>query len=166
MQNHWEIVNSGKTTVSNSAEELWQNAIAYFSWCDQNPIKIKRTITSGKEVGKQVETETPRPYSVKGLCLHCGILEEYLRDIRRSKDQGSLYYIVVSKIMYLIYIQNVELATVGVFNPIFTAKMLNIGEDDAPAQAITINVVTDLPTLSNSEKEVLEKLEAEKVEIK
>lgn len=160
--NHWEVVNNGGIVVSNTPEELWANACAYFKWCDENPLKTKRTITSGKTAGNKVEDENPRPYSIKGLCLHCGILEEYMRDIRNSKDKQSLYYIVVSKIMYIIYIQNLELATVGVFNPIFTSKVLNMDKDDTPTSAVRVEIVTQgIPELLNSENEILRKLELE-----
>lgn len=158
---HWEVVNDGKTTVSNSAKDLWTNATKYFNWCDTNPIIVKQTLKSGKEAGKQVITENPRPYSIKGLCLHCGVLEEYVRELRQTKDKTSEYYIVISKILYLIYVQNQELATVGVFNPIFVSKVLNMDKDDTPVSNIRIEIVDGLPTLSKTESEVLEKIETE-----
>ena len=166
MEHHWQVVNSGRINVSTSAEEMWANATRYFEWCDTNPIKVKRTLTSGKEAGKKVDLEQPRPYSIKGLCLHCGILEEYISDLRQTKDKTSLYYIVISKILYIVYIQNLELATVGVFNPIFTAKVLNMENTDTPVSAIRIDIVNGLPALSKSENEILEKLDLKNGELK
>lgn len=160
--NHWELVNKGNIVVSNTPIELWQNACDYFRWCDENPIKIKKTLTSGKGAGQKIETENPRPYTVKGLCIHCGILEEYITDLKNSSDKSSEYYIVASKIFYLIYVQNIELATVGVFNPIFTSKVLNMDDQDIPTGAVVVNIVNGLPTLSNSEADALEKLISEK----
>lgn len=161
MQHHWELVNRGHIVVSSSAEELWINAVEYFKWCDENPIMSNITLTSGKEAGRVVNKRSIRPYSVKGMCLHCGILEEYIRDVRSNKDQSSLYYSVVSKILYIIYIQNLEMATVGEFNPIFVAKVLNMEKDDSAPGAIRVNIAQGLPELSKSENEVLEKLESE-----
>jgi hypothetical protein len=158
---HWEIVNSGRIVVSNTPEELWENAVDYFAWCDMNPIVSKITITAGKGTGDQVNKSSRRPYSIKGLCLHCGILEEYIRDVRSIKDRQSLYYSVVSKILYIIYIQNLEMATIGEFNPIFVAKVLNMEKDDVPNNPVKIHVVQGLPELSKSENEILEKLESE-----
>lgn len=158
---HWELINRGKILASDTPQELWQQACAYFQWCDTNPIVTKRTATAGKETGKKHEVESTRPYSIKGLCLHCGILEEYLRDIRKSKREDSEYYHVVSTILYLIFVQNLEYATIGVFNPIFTAKMLGMEKDETPVGAIRVEVVHGIPELSKSENEVLEKLELE-----
>lgn len=163
--NHWEIVNGSSNIISNSPESLWENAIKYFKWSDDNPIISKRTLTSGKEAGKRVTIESRRPYSIKALCIHCNILEEWLRDIRQSKDKSSDFYIVVSKILYLIFIQNLEGATVNEFNPIFVAKVLNMEKDDTPTSAITVNVVNGIPELSTSENEILEKLEIENAKI-
>ncbi|WP_434127569.1 hypothetical protein, partial [Enterococcus faecium] len=76
-----------------------------------------------------------------------------------------MYYIVVSKILYVIYVQAYEMAQVGVFNPIFTSKVLGMDKDSEPTGAITVNIVRDnlppqvpTPTLAYSENEVLEKL--------
>lgn len=158
---HWQLVSAGMRTVSNTPEGLWSNATEYFKWCDDNPVEIKKTLVSGKEAGRTVVTETPRPYSVKGLCVHCGILQEYVRDIQQTKDKSSKYYMVISTILYLIFIQNQELAMIGVYNPVFTSRVLNMDKDDTPVSSITVNVVHGLPQLSNSENEVLEKLDLE-----
>lgn len=164
MSEHWEIVASGHVTSPNSARELWERAVEYFKWCEENPINIKRTITSGRTAGAKMDVQYTRPYSIKGICIHCGIFEEYFRDIRQTKNKLSEYYIVASKILYLIYVQNLEMATIGVFNPIFTAKVLNIEKDEVPSGSIKVEIVNGLPTLATSEDEILEKLEAENPE--
>lgn len=168
MESHWRRLNSGVVTVSNTPEGLWKQACEYFLWCDDNKIENEVTITSGKNTGTQVINKHIRPYSLKGLCLHCGITEEYLNDIRSSKDNGSMYYIVVSKILYVIYTQIYEMAQVGVFNPVFSMKILGMDRESEPTKAITVNIVRDdqdglpAPTLSFTENEVLERLETEK----
>ncbi len=158
---HWELINNGSVVVSVDAEGLWRNAAAYFQWCDEHPIVSSKTLLSGKEAGKKVNTEQPRPYSVKALCLHCGLLEEHLRDIRATKDKSSQYYIVVSRILYIIYTQNLEHGITGTYNPVMVSRVLNLEKDDTPTSAIKIEVVGGLPELSKSENEILEKLESE-----
>ncbi len=162
MKSHWEVVNSKTITASNTPQQLWDNACKYFKWCDENPIESKRLLIAGAKAGTHALDVQVRPYSIRGLCLHCGIVEEYLRDIRQSKDESSEYYIVVSRILYIVFTQNLENATIGLFNPIFTSKVLNMEKDDTPPQGIKIEVVQGLPTLSKSENEILEKLELEK----
>lgn len=164
---HWEIVNRGQSVVSNTAVDLWYNACAYFKWCDETPIITKRTITQGKGTGNKAEMEQPRPYTTEALCLHCNITEEYLRSARNHKDKNSEYYIVVSKILYIIRAQHIEYGITGIFNPIFTAKYIGLEKEDKDAGGvITVNVVTQgIPELSNSENEILEKLDLEKTNV-
>ena len=158
---HWEILSRGQVVVSNTPEQLWENAVSYFKWCEENPIKNKKSIASGAKAGTTMTETMTRPFTVKALCLHCGILEDYIRTIRQTKDKTSLYYNVMTKILYIIYIQNQELATVGVFNPIFTAKILNIDTEERSTTPIKIEIVQGLPVLSESENEVLSNIENE-----
>lgn len=161
-KHHWQVVNRGIEIQSNTPENLWFNACSYFKWCDENPIKIAKKVYVGKQAGTSYDEETPRPYTVRGLCLHCDIMEDYLKDIRMSKTRQSEYYVVVSKILYIIFVQQQELATIGVYNPMFTAKALALDKpEEAPPSAIRVEVVNSTMELSISEYEVLEKLESE-----
>jgi len=161
MSSHWEVLNSGKVVVSNSPETLWKQAVDYFKWCDSNPLTTKKTITSGKQAGQKIDEEYCRPYTIKGLCIHCGILQQYISDIVATNDENSDYYHIVQKILYIIYVQNQEMATIGVYSPVFTSKLLNIDKDDTPVRAVTVNIVDGLPKLAKSEMEILEDMKEE-----
>lgn len=159
---HWQVVNESRDIVNNSAIEVWNNAIRYFKWSDDNPVITKETIKVGKGAGNQVNNEQIRPYSIKALCLHCNFAEEWLADIRNMKDPNSDWYIVVSKIIYIIYVQNYEMGMLNNYNSIFASKALNIDKEDKPIKSISVNIISDgIPSLSNSENEILEKLELE-----
>lgn len=160
MGNHWEVVHKGDMDAS-TAEKLWLCAVNYFIWCDKNPIVNTKTIMTGKEAGRHVDEKSVRPYNVKAMCLHCGLSEEWIRDTRQSKDKGSEWYIVVSKILYIIAVQNQEMATVGAYNAIFISRLLNMDRDELPTSAVKIEIIGGTPTLSKSENDILEKLELE-----
>lgn len=161
MENHWEIVKKAGMVAANTPEQLFEQSCEYFKWCDEHPIKTKKRFNAGKKAGEAYDDETPRPYNLKALCLHTGLTEEYIRDIRNTKDLESDYYHVVSRILYIIYVQNYELAVVGVFNPIMVGRMLNLGVDDTPAGNVKVEIIGNGIPLSNTENEVLEKLELE-----
>lgn len=159
---HWQIVDEGRMVASNSPLSLWRNACAYFEWCDMNKITTEKPVAVGKAAGLTQTLKQNRPYSIKGLCLHCGISEEYIRDVRNSKKIDNEYYAVISKILYIIYVNNLEGAMVGVFNPIFTSKVLNMEKEEQHDSNVTVTVITDgIPELSNSENEILKRLEQE-----
>lgn len=161
MPNHWEILASGRVIVSNTPEELWANAVEYFKWCDNNPLEINEVVKVGKEAGTTIANKKTRPYTVKGLCIHCGITEQYLNDLSRMKDDASDYYFVVSRIGYVIHTQNLEYAMINEFNPVLTGRVLNIDAGDELPSNIKVIVDRNTPPLAKSENEILENLDLE-----
>lgn len=164
-RNHWEAIANETGNPILTPEGLWKGAIEYFKWCDLNPIKAKRTVTTGKGIGTKVEVEFIRPYSLRGMCLHVGVTEEYIRDMRAT-NKSEIPYLVASRILMNIWVQNTEMAMVGEFNAQFVAKLLNLESYDDTPQRVVIEYVGDLPELSNSESQVLEKLKLENGEPK
>jgi hypothetical protein len=160
----WELIGKSKQTGVMDAQTLWSGAMEYFKWADEHPIILSKTITSGKEAGKAVEESKVRPYSIKALCIYLGLTQEYLKDVRLNSDKDSDFYLAIERILLIVFVQNSEMATIGEFNPVFTAKLLNIDSPDEGPKKITIEYVGDLPKLSNSESEILEKLDLEKME--
>lgn len=155
------MIHSGEVTSSTTAQGLWDNAARYFKWCDENPINIKKTIPAGKSVGTVFFEEHPRPYTVKGLCLHCGVTERYLNDCKRNTDVNNEFYVVVNRILYIIFSQNQEFAMIGEYSPIFTMKVLGLDrpENNMERSPARVEIITGLPELKNSEQEILEKLD-------
>lgn len=165
MSELWKIVGNGGIKVYDDPEDLWNKAEAYFLYCDTTPITSKRTIQSGKGVGSKVDVENVRPYSLKGLCLFCGVNESWLKDIAGGTDNNSIWFLVVEKIMYVIYNQNVEGAYVDLFNPIMVSKILGLDKPEDNSGKITkIEIVESISTkLANSENEILKNLNYEKL---
>ena len=163
-RSHWEQVDLGNITVPTTAQDVWNKMKEYFKWCDLNPILVPRTALTGKEVGKKFDEAKIRPYNVKALCVRCGLTEEWMNDCL-SGPPTEMQHVVKTGLM-LIYVQMFEMGMIGEFSPIFTAKALNMDKEDKGPSKITIEYVGELPPLSNSENEVLEKLKVEKGEIK
>jgi hypothetical protein len=159
-RNHWEL----PMRVTNTVEDLWKNAVEYFKWCESNPLRAKRTVTQGKEIGRKVEIEKIRPYSLKALCLHCGVTEEYIKDLMNS-PKDSTAYLVVGRILTNIYVQIYELGMIGEISPVMAAKVLNMEDQDNGPQKVTIEYIGDLPKLAKTENEILEQIQIENGEI-
>lgn len=158
---HWEIVNNGQIVIDTTAEELWENACSYFKYCDDNPIMTKGTVTAGKDVGKLYNIQKKRPYTIRGLCLQCGIVQEYLNDMKSIKAKDSEYGIVVDRILNIIHTNNLEHAMTGEFNPQLTARVLNMDKEEIGVSAPKVEFIYGLPPLAISENEILEKLESQ-----
>lgn len=160
-RNHWEV----SSAVTNTVHDLWKNAVEYFKWCDANPMRFKRTVIAGKEVGRKVEVEKVRPYSLKALCLHCGVTEDYIKDLMKS-PKDSEAYLIAGRILTNIFVQIYELGLVGEISPVLAAKLLNLDVADEGPQKVVIEHVSDLPKLSTSENDILEQLEIQDGKVK
>jgi hypothetical protein len=161
-EEHHEFVDrEGVGIDSGTPVQLWGNALRYFRWNKDNPIISKRKIQTGKEAGKDMNIEYQRPLTIKGLCLHCNISEDYLADIKNSKDKDNEFYMVVQKILYIIHTQNVEGAMVGLYESGFTAKVLNMEREEAPVGYVKVEYIETGKQLAQSENEILKKLDSE-----
>lgn len=166
-EQHWMKVASGSQVINQTPEQLWQNAVDYFRWSDDNPIKAKRTLQSGKEAGQKVGVEFNRPYSIKALCLHIGVSEKWIRDISETHAKDSPWYITMERILMVIYTQNLEGAVVDLYNPVIISKILNLDtKQEVENQTVRVEIVnTGITSLPNSENEILEKLDFGKAEL-
>lgn len=164
---HWQLINEGAVQVSNTPQQLWEQAINYFKWNDEHPIIAKRTLTSGKTQGMEIPISFKRPYSIKAMCLHCNISERYIKDIMNTNSSDNEWFIIMEKILMIIYTQNLEGAIVDLYNPIMISKVLNMDKEQGETdRAVKVEIVDSRSDrLYNSEREVLEKLDFQKVEV-
>ncbi len=162
------MIKSGGSQIVNTPEWLMEQAIAYFTWCEDNPIKTKRTISSGKAAGTTTTVEHTRLYNIKAFCVYAGISERYLKEISETNDKNSEYYKIVEKILSVIYSQNLEGAAADIFNPIIVSKVLNLDKEENKEKEnnVKVEIVNSISSrLANSESEVLQNLDFEKVNL-
>lgn len=160
---HWEHIYENKVSTFTTGKQLYEQGMEYFQWCKDNPIEIEKKAMSGKEIGKAVTIRKTRPYTVIHLCLHLGIVPEYLKDMCRLSNKNNEFYHAAISLVNIIRGQNIEMAMVDEFNPIFTANILGLQKEEAPSGGIKVEIVA-LPaslTLSNSENSLLEKIKEE-----
>ncbi len=164
---HWHLVKTGGSQIVLTPEELWERATGYFAWCDANPIKTKRPLTSGKNAGTMTTVEHVRLYTIEAFCIHANISKKYIKDISDSGDETSAYYHVMMKVLLIIYTQNLEGAAADIYNPIIVSKILALDKQDAPKDGnVKVEIVNSISgKLANSENEVLQNLDFEKVSL-
>lgn len=89
-----------------SPENLILAAVDYFDWCDKHPFEIieKGMGQSTRIVAKLDKKGSPsykdnticlprmRPYTMKGVCLHIGVSENYLRDLKNRLKKDDPQY--------------------------------------------------------------------------
>lgn len=158
---HWKMIAAGGIVISVTPEGLWEQAIGYFQWCDNNPIKTNKTMLTGKTQGQKMEVEYKRPYTIDGFCLHAGITKRYLTDIKGMYGMESPWYMVAEKILSVIYTQNLEGAIVDLFNPMVISKILNIDKPQEEDQrAVRVEIIdTRKGELSTNENDIMNNLD-------
>lgn len=114
----------GRDTLFASPDLLWEAACEYFQWCDSNPWKKKDWV--GKD-GDEVERETPRPYTLSGLCLYLGCCSSYFREFKSNPPKNAKDFLtIITRIEETIYTHKFEGAAVGAFNANIIARDLGL----------------------------------------
>lgn len=127
-------------------EQVFDLAVRYFTWAEQNAITAAESASFQGEV-EQTEIYKPRVFTIKGLRLFCSFSEAVL--IKWRREEG--YAEVMEFIDSVIDEQKFQLAANGVINASFIGKDLGI---DKPA---TINVETTAASSSSNTTEVMMK---------
>lgn len=158
---HWKVISAGGRVISVTPEDLWQQAVDYFQWCDDNPITTKKTMLTGKTQGQKVEVDYKRPYTIDGFCLHASITKRWLEDLKGMYGIESIWYKVAEKIMSIIYTQNLEGAIVDLFNPLVISKILNLDKPrDDEGKTVKVEIVDTRKTeLYTNENDILRNLD-------
>jgi hypothetical protein len=128
----WEIRSKhGRDVLFATPELMWQAAVEYFYWCEDNPlIEVEmKSVPIGNNMGSdivRVETPKMRVFTLHGLCsyLHCNTL--YFNDFKKSltaKDEKG-FSIVIRQIEETIYNQKFTGASAGFLNANIIARDL------------------------------------------
>lgn len=124
--------NPGQPKSFAKPETLWNAAIKYFEWCEDNP--ITKNDFKGKDAD-EVLYEMARPFTEDGFCIHANITrqtwENYqgLGAAKEGSDQRKTYekyFTVSSRIKQIIRTQKFEGAAVGIYNHAIIARDLGL----------------------------------------
>lgn len=130
----YERFKVGRPATYKNAEALWEEALAYFAWCDANPIllnvKKKAKRNSKDEEQAQEQAPTARPYTLEGLCLWLNMhmpWATFKQHCARRKDAAK-FGIVLSACEEIVRNQQISGAMVGVYSERLTARLNGITE--------------------------------------
>jgi len=152
---HWERIADARVSgIGHSPEDLWNAALAYFMWCDQNPIYKSELIRSGGDAGRVMQVPIERPYTVRGLCLHMGITMDYIFEVSRSRERSD-YFFVIKTILDIIHTQVLEGTLTGIYSQVAAVKHLNLGREleQKTNPIVQVNVIQG-PGLLGNENEI------------
>lgn len=123
----WRIRSKhGRDKLFANADMLWNAALEYFQWSDENPWVKCEAIKSGEQAGEIIRIPTARPYTIKGLCIYLDVNESYWRDFKKSDNLSEDFSSVITRVEEIIATQKFEGAAVGAFNPTIIARDLGL----------------------------------------
>lgn len=147
----YKRVKIGRPAKFPTAEDLWREALAYFNWCDDNPImttnKRKKSRSDTSESQSMEQEPVSRPYTLDGLCLWCNILTPWAtfkRDCGRRAD-AEQFAIVINACEQTIRNQQVTGAMIGIYSERLTARLNGITDKqelDAKVRSTTVDFDT------------------------
>ena len=117
----------GRGKAFDTPEALWEVAVKYFKWCDDNPWEKVEAIKSGEWAGKMINIPTQRPYSISGFLIYAGVGRNYWTQFKQRKNIEE-YEEVIERIEMIIETQQFEGAAVGAFNVNIIMRKLGMSE--------------------------------------
>ncbi len=135
----------GRNNIFKSPDELWNGALDYFKYIDENPIEVEDN-KGTKNVNK---VKLIRPYTKHGLAIHLGIHPETLDNYKAKKD----FFEVVRNIELIIYNQKFEGAVIGIFKENIIVRELGLAEKSESKDSITLlNKLKDVEKIDFTKK--------------
>mgnify|MGYP000400265125 CR=1 FL=1 len=114
----------GRDQIYSDPKELLDECYKYFKYCDENPWNKMDAIRSGKNVGEPIAIPTQRPYTLAGMCVYLGIVKQTWHNMKEKKD----FIDVITHVEEVIETNQLEGATVGVYNHNIVARLLGLKE--------------------------------------
>ena len=125
----------GRPPKFETADDLLQAAMGYFKECDANPMKSvvrdKKSARTAKQDTKAAEKqfeEVPRPYTLDGLCLYCGIFMPWatFKQHCRERKNWDDFRIVIQACEQIIRDQQVAGALINLYDSRLVARLNGI----------------------------------------
>ena len=130
----YEKIKVGRPARFKDAQQLWEEALQYFEWCEQNPVEIylkgkKRNST--KEDAKEMQQgKVTRPYTLDGLCVWLNIQMEWgvFKSNSKRREDWAEFEKVINACEQCVRSQQITGAMAGLYSERLTARLNGISE--------------------------------------
>ena len=113
---------SGRNKMFSSPDDLWDSAVNYFEWIEDNPL-LKEKLFSYQRKVITGTVKKMRPMSINGLCQHLGISRRTWGLYKSRED----FMPVTMRVEMIIWVQQFSGAASGLFNANIIARKLAQG---------------------------------------
>lgn len=131
---YWEFRDKHGRDYEYTPEALWDEAVAYFKWVDDNPLYESVLVAKGIVINKgEANEETVysttmpkmRAMTIKAFCLFADICDTTWENYSKNKD----FIAVTTRIRNTIYSQKFEGAAATLLHPNIIARDLGLKDE-------------------------------------
>lgn len=116
----------GRDKLFETPQLLWEAAVEYFTWCEENPLWESKAFNYQGEI-QIAELPKMRAMTLSGLCLFLGCNEAYFRTFKHQNpayEEG--FNTVINQIEKTIYTQKFQGAAADLLNANIIARDLGL----------------------------------------
>ena len=114
------------TRTYTDPEDLWDDAKAYFMWCEKNPHKELRLSPRRNGRPYREYVDHPRAFTAAGLAAFCGFKSSSIKVWLENEDH--LLHDVACKIADIMHEQKFTYAAVGLMNAQLVSRDLGLAD--------------------------------------
>lgn len=129
----WEMRSShGRNPKFNEPSELWNGALEYFTWVEDNPLKEDKVFNYQGEIVRTAVNKM-RAMTLQGLCVFLDIGTSTLDEYKRKEG----FTEVIKRIEEIIYTQKFTGAAADMLNSNIIARDLGLSDKKEVKQEVT-----------------------------
>lgn len=145
----WKKRGVGRKTTY-SPEQLWEEFVAYTTWCDENPWYEHKAERNKEDDIIEYSIPHATPYSLDGFQVWCDMSDEFLRSLDSAKTAD--FSGVLSSIRKTVRTQQIDGAMTGFFNANIVARINSLQENMNVNGSIRTTVGNAFPTEEEMDK--------------
>lgn len=115
---YWQLAERVGRNPKYTPDALWDKAVEYFEWVEENPLQEAKVSASGKVV----KVDRLRAMTIRGFCLFAGIDQQTFANY----DEDDKFFGITTRIRDVIYQQKFEGASADLFNANIIARELGL----------------------------------------
>jgi len=117
----------GRDKEYKTPQELLEQAMEYFKFCDENPWMKNEAIKGGQMAGEIINVPIQRPYTLEGFALFAGLSYQGFLNYG-EKESHKDFFEVYTYIRQIVEQNQLEGAAVGCYNASIIARKLGLAD--------------------------------------
>lgn len=126
----------GRKPTFATPKDLWEAALEYFKWTEENPLWASKVLSDGK----LAEYPKMRAMTTDGLCIFLDITDQTLYNYR---DKNADFLDIVTKIQKVIRTQKFTGASADLLNANIIARDLGLADKKEVSGSLSLSDMTE-----------------------